>query len=836
MLLLLWWVILSLLMAGSVAGVAKTAIENLEGGNLDVSTSIASSASSSSSSAGNSIASTVRMPPIFLPAITPYPNISRFWSSGYFAISSATNSSTRLFPSNGTGQDVLATGTGWSYASSCNSAQQSWFNARIQFYMGIPSTTVTTDIHAATLRVAPVSTTNCGTATITYALDSPTHTLAITTRSWDSLIWTGPFRDWTESFLEPSPTCSIQPKDCSSLVSSWSIAMQVALSSNGVSTVNHPQCQIRTTECGKCTIGGGSVQLIYFPVPTTIARDMCAPNPIDDPAVITPAPDIPVATESFVDGTDGTAPVVDATRTGGSAGGQSGVVMNGTTFFVNSAYISFQYLLAGQYCDGSSSQIGGIYSSHLLAIPSASVSSMRFPNYGTAYRFNFADMNSPVPWSAYNGLTQCFIQQCQTLYYDDHKPVLAVPSAVRQLDPNWADCALDFDGLYDPPLALATATVLDGGRGGEGDGGNGNNEGGRGNDGNGGGSNLGGGTGDGGTAHPGQQPGDSLPQPTTAPQGGVSGGNAHNDGESVGGIIGGLLGGNTGSDSNSPGGNGASSGSPGGGSPADSSDPEPITLLPNGQTIVPNPSGPGIIVGGSTILPGGAPVTFLSGSGSGDSLIISAGISGDSGVVIISPSDNNESQQGGGGVAAPTTIIFHPGGTGSVPSRPGGEGQAAAADNIASLLSAAAAAGGMAFGFIFTAADGRVYTATQADFGVAGIAVISGQTLTMGGPGAVVDGNTISLGPGGLVVSGIGTVNAVGITGTTDIGEYVASGIRLSSIAGTGANSGRSNIFTEHSGTEQTDWKLVAISGYTQLAGGWFALMLQETKTVIVLT
>jgi hypothetical protein len=39
-------------------------------------------------------------------------------------------------------------------------------------------------------------------------------------------------------------------------------------------------------------------------------------------------------------------------------------------------------------------------------------------------------------------------------------PVLAVPTHIRNLNPEWSDCALPLDGAYDPPHALGTAAVL----------------------------------------------------------------------------------------------------------------------------------------------------------------------------------------------------------------------------------------------------------------------------------------------------------------------------------------------------------------------------------------
>ena len=181
--------------------------------------------------------------------------------------------------------------------------------------------------------------------------------------------------------------------------------------------------------CGVCTINAGTVDLYYFPVPSTVSRDLCATAPGPLPSFPTP-----VASQS--------------------------VVLNGSTFYADKAYMSFQYLEAWITCGGYTTRVGPSLSGDIIELNSADMSSLRWPNVGLQYPVNFADFNSPVPLSAYEGISFCYFGECVTVGQFPYAPILAVPSAVRNLDPAWANCALAFNGVYDPPYALATEDIL----------------------------------------------------------------------------------------------------------------------------------------------------------------------------------------------------------------------------------------------------------------------------------------------------------------------------------------------------------------------------------------
>ncbi|KAK5144169.1 hypothetical protein LTR04_001658 [Oleoguttula sp. CCFEE 6159] len=215
----------------------------------------------------------------------------------------------------------------------------------------------------------------------------------------------------------------------------------------GIGRPEIPHCTTEYVQTcdGSCTIFGGEVQLIYFPVPTTVSRNMCASNTVGlmgDPRIWdfdaitmkTPNTTAPPFT-----------PAPNATT----------AVLNGTTFTSGWAYISFETAYARDDCMRT---IGKPHPGALLSLPSSAVYSMR--DY-LPYSFNFADLNSPVPWAAYSGMTECMlIGDCSTIY-DNHRPMLWVPETIRDMDPAWASCKPYWGGLYDPPVALSSEGSLD---------------------------------------------------------------------------------------------------------------------------------------------------------------------------------------------------------------------------------------------------------------------------------------------------------------------------------------------------------------------------------------
>ena len=79
------------------------------------------------------------------------------------------------------------------------------------------------------------------------------------------------------------------------------------------------------------------------------------------------------------------------------------------TLFANQVYVSYDRVFAADLCDGVATTIGDVHAGSIVTMASPALSSVRYPNLGDAYRFNFGDPNQPVPWSAYYGLYSYFV-------------------------------------------------------------------------------------------------------------------------------------------------------------------------------------------------------------------------------------------------------------------------------------------------------------------------------------------------------------------------------------------------------------------------------------------
>lgn len=152
------------------------------------------------------------------------------------------------------------------------------------------------------------------------------------------------------------------------------------------------------------------------------------------------------------------------------------IVTDGKTFYQNRVYISVETAYATDSCG----VVGSTHTGQMITLESSDVYSMCqavFP-FNSATQFNFPDLNSPVPYQAYNCMADCGYygtvgllgagDYVNGVYYEDpcdvvvgsyYAPTLAVPPQIRTLDPAWATCSLDLHGLYDPPKALTTVTA-----------------------------------------------------------------------------------------------------------------------------------------------------------------------------------------------------------------------------------------------------------------------------------------------------------------------------------------------------------------------------------------
>jgi hypothetical protein len=150
--------------------------------------------------------------------------------------------------------------------------------------------------------------------------------------------------------------------------------------------------------------------------------------------------------------------------------GQVTAVVDGHTFTSGTAYISIATVYARKRC---TTDVGYSVYNAVLAMPSQSVLSLRYSqdhfqhfmqtDQQTGYPVNYADFQTPIPWSAWNGQSRCQgfgdIYRCGIIYENEFRPQLAIPPGIRQLHPSFEGCQLFYGGLYDPPLALTEESV-----------------------------------------------------------------------------------------------------------------------------------------------------------------------------------------------------------------------------------------------------------------------------------------------------------------------------------------------------------------------------------------
>ncbi|KAK4496329.1 hypothetical protein PRZ48_012309 [Zasmidium cellare] len=205
-----------------------------------------------------------------------------------------------------------------------------------------------------------------------------------------------------------------------------------------------------------CLLGGGPVELVYFPVQRGNGS-LCTNSSSAMAKPLLP--------------------------------GLSEMTTLGHSFTSDSVYLSFKTLYA--YYDGFSDRVGPSYTDLIVPLHSTDISSHCggwFAAYGPGTQLNYADLNWPVPASAYKCQARCskaltasptldpsaddhLLWDLQTLptppecatIWEDVNPVLAVPTKIREMVPAWSSCSFWNEGLanfwFDPPLALQEAAV-----------------------------------------------------------------------------------------------------------------------------------------------------------------------------------------------------------------------------------------------------------------------------------------------------------------------------------------------------------------------------------------
>ncbi|KAL4868393.1 hypothetical protein BDV12DRAFT_102958 [Aspergillus spectabilis] len=249
-------------------------------------------------------------------------------------------------------------------------------------------------------------------------------------------------------YREPSdvPECALQTSECipiwqtySSLSSSWRDSIITSTPGDTNSPIRPGDCPATQREypeenpCSNCHFLPGTATLFYWPV-TTAGGDLCLQNGTTLPA-----------------------------------SGLSTAIVNGETFVSPTAYLSFTRIYAwSNRRNHPGSQCGIYHSNTVISMDPSTLSSVRghrnarYPTYGTAYPFSFAEFQqhevgeytqSLIPWPQFRGGEQCPLPDDNTctIIRDDYTPWLLLPEEVRDIDPGWSVCDRDW---YIPPVTL----------------------------------------------------------------------------------------------------------------------------------------------------------------------------------------------------------------------------------------------------------------------------------------------------------------------------------------------------------------------------------------------
>jgi len=372
---------------------------------------------------------------------------------------------------------LASTGAGSAYVSAClaasssyNSAEHEWTEAHkyttttIQDLGGTSYSYVNYIAGASTLcdghprvTTSSYSTLSSGTLTIPHPVTGTTTILGTYYSAYTGA---------------SSPTCRINPSDCNPLWSTYLSELSARDPQVTSPPLTTPPCMNETAAsswesvtdsiygCGKCTIYGEGVQLVYWPEPTTVSRDMCASTPTANVTHYGPSAVITAYAGKSVGNNSGTEASLQ-----GYAAGKETIVADGHVFTSGTAYISISKVYAVDRCTKT---YGSAVTDAILALPSESVLSLRYSQDHfqrlmetdkiTGYPVNYADFNTPIPWSAWNGQNMCRgawdNYYCTVINENYFRPQLAIPPQITELSPDFKDCQMWYNGLWDPPLAL----------------------------------------------------------------------------------------------------------------------------------------------------------------------------------------------------------------------------------------------------------------------------------------------------------------------------------------------------------------------------------------------
>ncbi|KAK5113120.1 hypothetical protein LTR62_003699 [Meristemomyces frigidus] len=231
-------------------------------------------------------------------------------------------------------------------------------------------------------------------------------------------------------YPSPSPTCSIGTRDCNKLYQDHLLAP--------VYSIYTPLCSTAASykpSCGECTVFANGMQLFYWPV-TTVHGNVCAGNG----STITASP---------------------------TGKGPNTTIKGNRTYTSGTAYYSFSDLFAtvsnGAMCGTPEANVElPIFTFDLSTIsysptqPSPGITLLQ--SYSQS--MNLADLNYPVPWSAWRGQEACAsnVSICETIS-TSYRPDLVIATWLTELQDQWTTCVVSAI-VFDPPVALGQQAVL----------------------------------------------------------------------------------------------------------------------------------------------------------------------------------------------------------------------------------------------------------------------------------------------------------------------------------------------------------------------------------------
>lgn len=161
-------------------------------------------------------------------------------------------------------------------------------------------------------------------------------------------------------------------------------------------------------------------------------------------------------------------------RATSTAGGAVTAVYKNATLTTPSVYLEYKTAYA---LDGCSNTVGNTYPGAILALDPDDLFSINARNdyfivtttikdelvttsFYESRKLNYDHLTGLPPGPAYQAMPVCVASGCRIITPSRFHPQLVVPTHIREMDPAWATCDLDWRGSWDPPIALSEAKSI----------------------------------------------------------------------------------------------------------------------------------------------------------------------------------------------------------------------------------------------------------------------------------------------------------------------------------------------------------------------------------------